>query len=235
MKFMLMGMSQVRQSKQLPTVDLNAEVYFRTDEIRLFTALWFFTVIYCSLTSVPPFLSPNVPSLQGDGAGRSVSSLGCFVLLMATSRSVTGQHPWLSPCVQMYTSLWSPVYSTTFRPFPQSGSSPLSFQAPFVLKPLLGDLSFQSRAMSPWFSQSKQPICRSAMCGQPHKQFIYLLSLYLLENWEYDAFILVHLQPAHTWYSQQAANFRLRVQKFRSGHLSHMHIHPIICLLAFTV
>lgn len=36
---MLMGMSQVRQSKQLPTVDLNAEVYFRTDEIRLFTAL----------------------------------------------------------------------------------------------------------------------------------------------------------------------------------------------------
>lgn len=151
MKFMLMGMSQVRQSKQLPTVDLNAEVYFRTDEIRLFTALWFFTVIYCSLTSVPPFLSPNVPSLQGDGAGRSVSSLGCFVLLMATSRSVTGQHPWLSPCVQMYTSLWSPVYSTTFRPFPNQDHHPFLFRLPSFWSHFLGTSLFNPEPWVPGF------------------------------------------------------------------------------------
>lgn len=41
--------------------------------------------------------------------------------------SVTGQYPWLSPSIHICTSLWLPVYSTTFRPFPQSGSSPLSF------------------------------------------------------------------------------------------------------------
>lgn len=84
-----MCVSQVRQSKQLPTVDMDTEVYFRTKEIRRFMPLCFFTQSFVPLPWCC-LLSGSVLLLCVEfaaGAGSSGRNLCQFLLLAVTSHS----------------------------------------------------------------------------------------------------------------------------------------------------
>lgn len=144
-----MCVSQVRQSKQLPTVDMDTEVYFRTKEIRHFMPLCFFTQSFiplpwcCLLSGSVLLLCMEIAA----GAGSSGRNLCQFLLLAVTSHrcywpKMLGFQVF--PGIHIHASLISRI----LHHFLQPRSSPSSFHTPFLLKLLFGNPSILSRTPS---------------------------------------------------------------------------------------
>lgn len=157
-------------------------------EIRRFTALWFFTVIYCSLISVLPFLSPKHPF----PAGRWCRKVGQQFVLLCPAHC--HQSVWLAN-VPDYPPAFISVHHSDFQftpplsdLFPSQDHHPFLSRLPSFWSHFLGTSLFIPVPQVSGFPNPNS-LCAEAQCVVSLVSSISVL--YLFIYWRIENMMLL--------------------------------------------
>lgn len=179
-----MCVSQVRQSKQQPTVDMDTEVYFRTKEIRHFMPLCFFTQSFvplpwcCLLSGSVLLLCMEIAA----GAGSSGRNLCQFLLLAVTSRRCYWPRMLgfqVFPGIHIHASLISRILHH-FQVFPPAKIITFFFPHSIPSRVTFWEPLYSIQNPKPPFIPSPNSLCAEAQCVVILLSSSSVLNLYLL-------------------------------------------------------